>query len=210
MSCQNFIEERTTKYKNQKDREIKMILKCLVMERIDNDEEGVVEIPIEYFSSLFPPHEMFPIIDDIIKDITTHPEGTNYDNGYYYVYTPNGSLQGAYILKHNQGEITILDRDMIEKKDDYDMNDDWDSCAGFKYDEEEQEYILYMCGGCSEWWNYIITKNGVYREDRWGREKMDGVLYTDEESYYVSLKDEDYELKNGESNICDMVNECYF
>jgi len=94
--------------------------------------------------------------------------------------------------------------------DEYDQDDDWDSCAGFKYDEEDEEYILYMCGGCSEWWNYIITKNGVYREDRWGREKLDGVLYTDEEAYYVSLKDENYNLKNGESNVCEMVDECYF
>jgi hypothetical protein len=130
---------------------------------------------------------------------------------YYKMSVPLSKMNKSELLEECKRLRGICDDNNIDYEiTNYDQDDDWDSCAGFKYDEEDKEYILYMCGGCSQWWNYVITPLGVYREDTHGREKLDGVLYTDEEAYYVSLKDENYNLKNGESNVCEMVDECYF
>ena len=97
-----------------------------------------------------------------------------------------------------------------ESEFDYDMSDEWDSSAGFKYIEDEKKYEIYMCGGCREWWNYVITPSATYIENTHGLQKIDGHLWSCPEGEYVSEQDGDYVPRDGETNMTDICNECYF
>ncbi len=92
---------------------------------------------------------------------------------------------------------------------DYDKEEEWQSCAGFKIDKSpEWTYTLYMCGGCAQWYNYIIigTTGAVYKESAEGRKLLrDAVVYTDEDGEYVLIGNKDYEIENGEINLSDFV-----
>ena len=93
-----------------------------------------------------------------------------------------------------------------ESEFDYDMSDEWDSSAGFKYIDDEKKYEIYMCGGCREWWNYVITPSGTYIENTHGLEKIDGDLWSCPEGYYISEQDDDYKSREGENCMTEMVN----
>ena len=89
-------------------------------------------------------------------------------------------------------------------------DDDWQDGAGFKYFKKEKEYVIYMCGGCAEWWNYVLTPQGIYKEDTHGREKQDQDLWCCPGGTYLSLQDKDYEPREGESLIWEMCDESFF
>jgi hypothetical protein len=97
-----------------------------------------------------------------------------------------------------------------EEDFEYGDDDDWQDGAGFKYFKKEKEYVIYMCGGCAEWWNYVITPQGIYKEDTHGREKQDQDLWCCPGGTYLSLQDKDYEPREGESLIWEMCDESWF
>ena len=97
-----------------------------------------------------------------------------------------------------------------EEDFEYGEDDDWEDGAGFKYFKKEKEYVIYMCGGCAEWWNYVLTPQGIYKEDTHGREKQDQDLWCCPGGTYLSLQDKDYEPREGESLIWEMCDESFF
>ena len=95
-----------------------------------------------------------------------------------------------------------------------DNSDEWKMCYGTNGEGgegivEDGEYVLRMgCGG-SHWWNYVIDNTGVYVENKEGRTKLNVKLIGDETMTYVSEKDSEYELKDDEYDIYEMITECY-
>lgn len=115
------------KIKNE-NHELKMLLTCMIRDKIDNDEDGQVDLPLHYLGSYWKDH-MYPIIDDIIKELTTH-EGcechkggscfSSYHNGVYY---ENDDCYSPYELCHSCGCISIthkIDTSESENEDDTD------------------------------------------------------------------------------------------
>jgi hypothetical protein len=89
----------------------------------------------------------------------------------------------------------------------YHINDKWADGAGF--DIKEGKYTIHMCGGCAEWWNYVIDKTGVYVENTNGLTKIDGKLISCPEGNYLSDQPEDYKFREGETDMFDMIQECF-
>lgn len=117
-------------------------------------------------------------------------------------------------------ELTLKLIDLCENNDikwnefDYggDGGDDngWQDGAGFQYIKKEKKYEIYMCGGCKEWWNYVITPQGVYKEDTYGLQKQEKDLWGCPDGTYLSLQDKEYKSREGETNMWEMCDECFF
>ena len=89
----------------------------------------------------------------------------------------------------------------------YHINDKWADGAGFAI--TEGKYRIYMCGGCAKWWNYVIDKTGVYIENTNGITKIDEKLISCPEGNYLSEQPEDYKFREGETDMFDMIQECF-
>ena len=90
-------------------------------------------------------------------------------------------------------------------------DDEWASSYGFSI--EDGKYTIVMAGGGSHWWNYVIDKDGVYVEYMRGfypvLSKIVGNLICSPCGDYLVEKPKDYELKMGETNVYEMIQECY-
>ena len=80
-----------------------------------------------------------------------------------------------------------------EEESEEEEEEEGDYVYGMSYDKEEDEYQLTMAGGGSHWWNYIIKKEGVYREDTKIYEKITSTLVINEDNY-VRLIDDPEEI----------------
>jgi len=80
-----------------------------------------------------------------------------------------------------------------EEEESEEEEEEGDYVYGMSYDKEEDEYQLTMAGGGSHWWNYIIKKEGVYREDTKIYEKITSTLVINEDNY-VRLIDDPEEI----------------
>ena len=104
--------------------------------------------------------------------------------------------------------------DEYQPEIDYSNRDGWESCSSCKTDERLRTHTLHMCGGCKEWYNYIIDISGnVFKESAKGKEYLqDAVVYTTEDGEYVLIDDESYEvnMRDGEQNLSEMVMESMF
>tara|TARA_Y100001973_G_C5169122_1_gene317949 strand:- start:118 stop:405 length:288 start_codon:yes stop_codon:yes gene_type:complete len=82
-----------------------------------------------------------------------------------------------------------------------DENGEWKGIAGC---DAQKIATIMMCGGCAEWWNYVlIFKDGDYIlfvEDRFGRHKKDLKLiyHIDEEEVKEVYDLDTYELQDDE------------
>lgn len=90
---------------------------------------------------------------------------------------------------------------------DYGNEDDWS--WGYGFDIKDGKYTICMAGGGSHWENYVIKKDGVYVENTDGMRKIDGILVSCPDGDYVAEKPRDYELKEGETDFYEMIQECY-
>jgi hypothetical protein len=112
----------------------------------------------------------------------------------------NDNLKLKYIVK-------LMDE--YEPEIDYSKKDGWESCSGSKTDDYLRTHTLFMCGGCPEWYNYIIDISGnVFKESAKGREYLkDAVVYTNQESGYVLIDDDSYEvnMRDAEENLSEIV-----
>ena len=88
----------------------------------------------------------------------------------------------------------------------YEENDDWDYAYGFGI--KDGKYTIVMAGGGSHAWNYVIQRDGVYIETIHGKSKINGILVSAEGSYLCE-KPTDYELKDEECDMYEMIKECY-
>ncbi len=99
--------------------------------------------------------------------------------------------------------------DEYEPEIDYSTKDGWESCSGYKTDQRLRTHTLHMCGGCQEWYNYIIDISGnVFKESARGREYLkDAVVYTNVECGYVLIDDDSYEvnMRDAEENLSEIV-----
>ena len=113
-------------------------------------------------------------------------------------------------------EVKQLDEDSDEEDTNEELNywqedDDWKECYGGSANSgiKNGRYELVMAGGGSHWWNYVITKEGVFIEDTHGIKKIDKMLVSSPDGNYLIEKDLDYELKDEETNIYECIMECY-
>ena len=113
-------------------------------------------------------------------------------------------------------EKTNIEKTSKQDTDEEELNywvedDDWKECYGGSANSgiKNGRYELVMAGGGSHWWNYVITKEGVFIEDTHGIKKIDKMLVSSPDSNYLIEKDLDYELKDEETNMYECIMECY-
>ena len=94
------------------------------------------------------------------------------------------------------------------EKDKYD-GDVWALGCGFT--TKDGEYRMNMCGGCAEWFDYVINKNGCFIHDKDGMEKVRTFVSCPEGNYVKVLRfgELDYKLAEGETDMFEMVKECF-
>ena len=105
----------------------------------------------------------------------------------------------------------INKEDTDEELNYWEEDDDWKYCYGGSANSgiKNGRYELVMAGGGSHWWNYVITKEGVFIEDTHGISKINKMLVSSPDGNYLIEKDLDYELKDEETNMYECIMECY-
>jgi len=89
----------------------------------------------------------------------------------------------------------------------YEDDDNWDECYGCIMKEGGLTYT--MAGGGSHWWEYVITKSGVFTNSQSGHYPIKGMLVSSPNGDYLCEKDKDYELKECEVDMYENIKECY-
>jgi len=83
------------------------------------------------------------------------------------------------------------------------MNDEYEKIYGIS---TERRATFNMCGGCAEWWNYVVIftngKDNIYREDSTGLHLVSGDLIYDSENEEVKLI---FDIKNYELGEDEMI-----
>jgi len=94
-----------------------------------------------------------------------------------------------------------------EEETKYD-GDDWTQCYGFT--TNDGEYRMNIAGGGSHWEDYVINKNGCFVYNKGGGKGVKTFI-TCPESTYVKVVSigEDYEMEEGETDMYEMVQECF-
>ena len=93
------------------------------------------------------------------------------------------------------------------KKNKYD-GDDW--AWGYGYTCKDGEYRINMAGGGDHWEDYVINKNGCFIDNKNGKNKVKTFISCPNGNYIKVIHfGEDYELDEGETDMFDMVKECY-
>jgi hypothetical protein len=70
--------------------------------------------------------------------------------------------------------------------------------------QSERVATINICGGCAEWWNYVLVFKDkdytLYREDRFGRHLLSVKLiyHRDEEEVKEVFDIDDYEVQDDE------------
>ena len=86
-------------------------------------------------------------------------------------------------------------------------NDDWLECYGNNGPYGNNGFLntgkseLIMDSGGSHWWNYVISKEGIFIENKNGIRKINKMLVSSPDGNYISEQELDYKLKNMESDI---------
>jgi hypothetical protein len=97
--------------------------------------------------------------------------------------------------------------DEEEEKCKYD-GDDWS--WGYGFTTKNGEYRINMCGGCENWFDYVIDKNGCFIHNKDGKEKVENFISCPEGNYVKVVRlGEKYEADEGETYMREMVKECF-
>ena len=132
------------------------------------------------------------------------------------VSTTNNDEEGQ-IIKINKTTIRIKmdmeDTNVSLKKNSvrycWGCQDDDEWAYGYGFSIKDGKYTIVMAGGGSHWWNYVIDKDGVFVNSRDGMCKIDGMLVSSPCGDYLAEKPIDYELKMSETNMYEIIQECY-
>ena len=94
-----------------------------------------------------------------------------------------------------------------EEETKYD-GDDWAQCYGFT--TKDGEYRMNIAGGGSHWEDYVITRDRNFIHNKCG-ESIVSTFISCPESTYVKVVHigEDYKLEEGETDMYEMVQECF-
>ena len=95
-----------------------------------------------------------------------------------------------------------------EEKTKYD-GDDW--AYGYGFTTTNGEYRINMAGGGDHWEDYVINKDGCFIHNGCGESQVRTFISSPEGSYVkaVFLADPEYELEEGETDMYEMVQECF-
>jgi len=89
--------------------------------------------------------------------------------------------------------------------------DDW--AYGYGFSIKNGEYRINMCGGCREWFDYVITKNGCFIHNKDGMEKVRTFISCPDGDYIkvvaVGELYPDTPQGEGETDMFNMVKECF-
>ena len=79
--------------------------------------------------------------------------------------------------KQDTDEEDTDEEDTDEELNYWEEDDDWKYCYGGSANSgiKNGRYELVMAGGGSHWWNYVITKEGVFIEDTHGISKINKI-----------------------------------
>tara|TARA_R110000851_G_scaffold255279_1_gene407868 strand:- start:19 stop:906 length:888 start_codon:yes stop_codon:yes gene_type:complete len=171
-------------------------------EELKEEVKKLKEEKFNYNVFLEEKHNMIIMINELKEEVEELKKELKYQRCEYH--TRGHKLKEVLEENEKLKETNIKDFEYGED------DDDWQDGAGFKYFKKEKEYVIYMCGGCAEWWNYVLTPQGIYKEDTHGREKQDQDLWCCPGGTYLSLQDKDYEPREGESLIWEMCDESFF
>ena len=82
---------------------------------------------------------------------------------------------------------------------------EWES--GYGFDIKDGKYTIVMAGGGSHWWNYVITRDGAFIQSTHGIVPLVGNLICSPCGDYLAEKPSDYEMKMGETDMYEMIQE---
>ena len=100
------------------------------------------------------------------------------------------------------------ERDIEGGEIDYDDLDDWNEACGLQH--TSTEYRVNCCGGCPEWFDFVIKSDGCFIHNKDGYEKVKTFISASDGDYIKALRDQDdFELNSGEIDLLEMVKESY-
>lgn len=134
---------------------------------------------------------------------------------------PNLGRMIEHLIKQNKElkeDIKELKEEFIdeseseeEEKTKYD-GDDW--AYGYGFTVKDGEYRICMAGGGDHWEDYVMNKNGCFIHNKDGKKKVRTFISCPEGNYikvyyYESVLEGDIKLDEGETDMYEMVKECY-
>tara|TARA_R110002126_G_C10360125_1_gene492478 strand:- start:55 stop:804 length:750 start_codon:yes stop_codon:yes gene_type:complete len=106
------------------------------------------------------------------------------------------------VKKLNEGYNADSSEEEEDEEDEelsYEDDDNWYRPYGCIMKEGGMTYT--MAGGGSHWWQYVITKSGVFTNSQSGHYPIKGKLVSSPNGDYLCEKDKDYELKEREIDM---------
>ena len=112
---------------------------------------------------------------------------------------------GQQYKTKSQDYIYVWEKPEVSKYD----GDDWSPGYGFMV--KNGEYRITLAGGGAHWEDYVITKDRCYIHNTHGEHKVKTFISCPDGNYMkvIYLGDPDYELEEGETDMYEMVKECF-
>jgi hypothetical protein len=108
-----------------------------------------------------------------------------------------------------RADFNLSDSEESDEEDKYEDDPEWN--CGYGYTVKDGEYRISMCGGCKEWVDYVIKKDGCFVHSWEGWKKVRTFISCPEGNNLkvVWLGDPDYKMDEGEIDMFEMVKECF-
>ena len=103
------------------------------------------------------------------------------------------------------------EEEWVDEEDYKYNNDDWS--PGYGFTVKDGEYRITMAGGGSHWFDYVMTKNGCFIENKDEKKKV-FTFVSCPEGNYIKVWDTPHmdgglSLDEGETDMYEMVKECF-
>jgi len=147
-----------------------------------------------------------------IKELNEEEELEHYKESqidYYIDAARKVVLKDGRILKTNDDWLDESDDDEEEELSKYEEEgSDWATSYGFTV--KDGEYRLVMAGGGSHWEDYVIKRDGCFIHNGCGYSAVAQFISCPEAKYVKVVHiGATYELEEGETDMYDMITECY-
>ena len=89
------------------------------------------------------------------------------------------------------------------------LDSGWFEAYGFKHDGSN--ITFNMCGGCSEWFDYVVNKRGCWISNKDGMSQVRGFAATNDCKYFhaIKLDDPPYTFGDDETDVMETIANCY-
>ena len=107
-----------------------------------------------------------------------------------------------------------IDKEESESEEEEELTkyekEDSDWAYGYGFTVKDGEYRINMAGGGDHWEDYVINKDGCFIHNGCGESQVKSFISCPEGNYIKVVHiGEDYELEEGETDMYEMVQECF-